>query len=180
MNNTKLVSALAVIAILGTSLAASAAGDRGRGGMMGGMDRGFGPDGAIAGMAFEQMDTDGNGTVPPEELAAAAQARFAAADANGDGLLSAEELAAAAERLAEERQARLRAAMTERMLDRMDDNGDGQLSADEMRVARAGENFFERFDTDGDGNVSAEEFEQASKRLPRFGDRDRGEHRRRN
>ncbi|MCR8725447.1 EF-hand domain-containing protein [Frigidibacter sp. ROC022] len=154
MTKTKLVSALAVFAVLGTALASTAqeAGPKGPG--MGGRD-----GGPMAGMVWEQLDANADGVVTSDELAAAAKARFDAADTDGDGFISQDEMVAAAEAREAERRAARRAEMAQRMFDRQDDNADGKLSADEMRVARAGEGFLKRFDADGDGSVSKAEYD---------------------
>lgn len=158
MTTTRLVSALAVIAVLGTALAATAQG-KGRVAGAGGPGIG-GPDGGpLAGMVWDKLDANGDGMVTAEEIAAAAKARFDAADTDGDGFISESEMTAAAEAREAERRAAMRAWMVQRMLDRQDDNADGKLSADEMRLARAGEGFLERFDTDGDGAVSKAEYD---------------------
>jgi len=113
---------------------------------------------------FATMDTDGDGKITKEEMAAAASARFAEADTNGDGSLSVEEMVARMEARAEERQAERIQRGAERMIERMDQNDDGVLSADEMQP-RNGDRMFSRLDTDEDGAISQEELEKARERF---------------
>ncbi|MBC7133636.1 MAG: EF-hand domain-containing protein [Roseovarius sp.] len=80
-------------------------------------------------------------------------ARFEGADTDGDGLLGPEELAA---RMTEQAAARI-AARVERMIARHDADGDGMLSLDELQAAQGGR-MFERLDADGDGMISPGEF----------------------
>lgn len=75
---------------------------------------------------FAALDTDGNGLLTREELAAArdrgpgrGRARLAQADTDGDGALSLAELQA------------LRPGLTVEQFNRMDANGDGLIGADE-------------------------------------------------
>ena len=110
-------------------------------------------------MTFEQLDTNADGKITPEEMEARAAARFAEADANGDGKLTAEELQASFKRGNSERASK----MSNRMLERRDANNDGALTLDEMRPKNGGR-FFERLDTDNDGAVSAEEFASMEKK----------------
>lgn len=119
---------------------------------------------------FEQLDTNGDGQVTKEEIAAAATARFVEVDTNGDGTLSAEELAAASERASEERVAK--------MIEKRDENGDGVLSQEEMQPdTDRTDRMFEKLDENEDGVISAEEFEaMKDKRKGKRGDKEkRGE-----
>lgn len=128
------------------------------GGRMGPMER----------PAFEQLDADGDGKVTAAELeaypAARAAERFAAADTNGDGALSPDELAASIDRMRSEAimsrldsdgdgtisQTEMEAAM-----------GGGRASA------TPGERMLDRVDTDDDGAISAEEYNAFSERRMR-------------
>lgn len=121
---------------------------------------------------FATLDTNGDGALTMEELAAAGAARFATADTDGDGLLSAAELTAQATERAEGRAAEAVA----RMLEHLDENGDGNISQDELpdRGDRA-ERMFERADANDDGTVTQEEFQEARpERGGRHGDGERG------
>ena len=138
----KRATLLAVMALAGASLWAGASAAR-----------------SLAGEhpAFEAIDTDGNGEITPEELAALADQRFAAADADGDGLLTAEEMKAAALQRIDDRVAR--------MIARMDQNGDGALSADEMTHRRDPARMFNRIDSDDSGTISKAEFDAAREKM---------------
>ncbi|MFT6526479.1 MAG: Ca2+-binding EF-hand superfamily protein [Celeribacter sp.] len=155
MTRTSLISAVALIAVLGSATASFAYGDKGmgpRGGMM--------PD-------FATLDADGDGQVTQAELDAQKAARFAEIDADGDGSVTAEELAA----YKDAKDMTVRTERFEMMISRMDVDGDGALSADEMSGA-VKKTPLERLDTDGDGSISEEEFAAAaSARGDRGGDR---------
>ncbi len=118
--------------------------------------RGMGP------MMFEfsEVDTNGDGKLSKDEMAAHAKARFDAADTDGNGKLSAAEMAAAAKKKQEDR----RAKMMTKMIERMDADKDGELSFDEMpgQQSRA-DKMFSRLDKDGDGAISEEELKAAKK-----------------
>lgn len=166
MKSAKFVSALAVAAILGSSLGAVA-----QGAMPGKGAPGPRPaEGAMMmispiGLGWSMADTNADGKVAAEEADAALKARFAKADANGDGLLSPEELAAAIKAMEEERADQRRLELAKRLIDRADDNGDGNASADELRVGRGAADFIKRFDTDGDGTVTKAEYDAKMKAL---------------
>ena len=81
-------------------------------------------------MIFQELDTDGNGSVTLEELQAAGGNRFARADTDGDGALSRDELLAQSEARIE--------ARVDRMIERADTDGDGLLTQAEMEEAREG------------------------------------------
>ncbi|MBS8228744.1 EF-hand domain-containing protein [Vannielia litorea] len=164
---------------------------RGPGGGMGGM--GMGPGADPTPPSFAELDTNGDGSLSAEELAAGDAVRFARADANGDGEISAEELAAAAQAREEAR----RTQRAERMIERLDTDGNGTVSAEEFaagrperaqeRRAQMLDTLFERMDTNDDGTVSEQEFETAMAFLAERGegrgmwgrdrDHDRGAHR---
>ena len=163
---------LGALALAGTAAVALAASH-------GGGQHGEGKrDAARGGMLpFAQIDTDQDGKITAEEMAAYQAARFAAMDANGDGFVDAAELQAHMMAQAAER-AEARAA---RMVSRMDTDGDGKLSAAEMqagprRDGASGDRFarmLERLDTDKDGALSREEWDAAraawAERGPRSG-----------
>lgn len=195
MSRYNLVSALAVIAVLGSALALGAqdapatppaapaegvmpgpgmGGMAGRmagfmgdcmGGRMGGGRMGGMEGGMMAGLVWEKFDTNADGVVTAEELAAAAKAQFDESDTDKDGFLSVEEFTAAAGRMAAERMAAMIAERAGTMVDRQDDNGDGKLSSDELRIARVGGDFIKRFDTDGDGKVTRAEFDAVTAKM---------------
>jgi Ca2+-binding EF-hand superfamily protein len=111
---------------------------------------------------FTAADTDADGHLTPEELAAHRAARFAAADQNGDGVLDAAEVTAWQRAEAE---ARL-AARTARLIEGQDDNGDGMLSAAELGDSPV-EARFARIDTDDDGRIALAEAEAAAEHMAR-------------
>lgn len=108
------------------------------------------------GFDFSALDADGNGSVSIAEVKAAQQARFAEMDSNGDGVISGDEMAAAAADHAQDR------AMERfsQMLAWRDSDGDGALSPSEFGSNR-GEQMFMRADANHDGEITQEEMEQA-------------------
>ena len=141
MKRTSLISAVALIAVVGSSVASFAEGEKDMGRRGGKMP------------AFEMFDTDGDGQVTQAEMDAHKAARFAESDTEGNGALSAEEMADAARGKKADRQEK----RIEKMISRMDTDGDGEVSAAEMD-AMAKKSPFERLDTNGDGVLSADEF----------------------
>src|SRR5262245_8091912 len=117
--------------------------------------------GALAGIDFRTADRDGNGSLSPEELSAAAFGRL---DADKDGRLSPEELAALpgpARRRPRERAGEEPARPERgRLLDR---NGDGFVDASEFRFPMT-----PMADEAGAGSLSAEEFSRLQERASRF------------
>ena len=111
------------------------------------------------------LDTNADGLLTQEEMAAAAEARFQAQDTDGDGMISREELAAAIVKRAEENADRIAG----RILERRDANGDGMISAEEGQRGPRWDRMVERLDTDGDGAISKAEFDAAKKRFGRHG-----------
>lgn len=119
-----------------------------------------GPSGdrGMRGADFETLDTNGDGLLTAEDLAAAAGARFAEFDADGDGTISEAEFID-----------RIRANAGERAADwfaRLDADGDGVLSRDTFEARRGDRSrgmnrMLSRFDADGDGGIDAGEFETA-------------------
>lgn len=160
----------AAIAVIGTSsLALAAPGDQQRGE---GQRAGGAP--MIAQM-FKSLDTDGDGAVTQEELAAAGPAAaFAQADANGDGALEGAELTAFQDAQEAAREARRQ----QMMLNRLDADKDGKLSLEELQANRRGgpDRIFDRLDANDDGTVSAEEMAALDQMRPRMKDGDRQRH----
>lgn len=141
----------AAVAVIGTgSLAFAASGDKPQG------ERPRAGGGAMMIEMFRSLDSDGDGAVSQDELAAAGPAAaFAQADANGDGALEADELTA----FHDARQAAREARRQQMMLQRFDADNDGKLSLEELQAgARGGpQRLFDRLDADDDGVVTAEE-----------------------
>lgn len=164
MMSTKHVLTVAFIAVGGIAITAGTVAEA---------QRMMGPGGA-----FEAHDTDGDGRITAEEIAAARAARIEGLDANGDGLLSAEEIAAHQMRLMQpriEEQAR-------RMVERLDVDGDGLLSVEEMSadampmMGGAPGRGLMRMDTDGDGVVTREEYDTGHTRMREHRGEMRGHH----
>jgi hypothetical protein len=123
---------------------------------------------------FEDADTNADGNVTKEEIAAYHAAKTAALDTDKDGNLSEAELIAAHA----QRQVDREAKMAKRMIEKRDANNDGVLSLDEMapKGDRA-DKMFDRADSNGDGAISkAEADAMMAKMEKRAQDRD-GDHR---
>lgn len=121
------------------------------------------PEGPPPMMAFEEMDTDGNGSITVEEMQARRAERVEGVDTNNDGKLSAEELA----QVDIARETARATARAESKVARMDADGDGLLSAAELATPPEGPDarMFARIDTDGDGAISREEADAAMKAM---------------
>ena len=147
MKRITLIAGAVMIAVASTSVVATAKGGPG-GGQGHGIER-----------LFERLDTDQDGTITKAEVEAAGAARFTEADTNGDGLLSAEEMAAAAEGKRAKRIER----RVEKRIERHDANGDGMLSLEEITADGGNriERLFEHMDADGDGVITKAEAEAA-------------------
>lgn len=128
-------------AVLGLSLAAGIA-----------VAENQGPRG---GKMFDKLDTNGDGKITQEEMAAAREARFAKVDADGDGFVTQEEMTAHMMARHEERM--------KKMFERQDADGDGKLAAGEF--GGHGAKMFEMMDADGDGAVTKEEAKAAREKM---------------
>jgi len=112
----------------------------------------------MADMAFQRLDSNGDGRLDAAELREARINRFERMDANGDGIVTHAEQMAAAQRMRRNAQA-VEGAMTARF-EALDVNGDSRLTLEEF-LASPGGGLAARFDTDGDGSVSKAEFTAA-------------------
>lgn len=139
MTNAPFMIAIAVVAIALTATPTLAFGPGG--------DR-YGPK-----MNFQQIDSDGDGQITPDELQGRTTARFGEADTDGNGLLSAAEIQAQGQKHMARRIAS--------MIERFDKDDDGALSQDEMPGPRGTGRMFAHFDSDGSGGISEQEFNEA-------------------
>lgn len=124
--------------------------------------------GGMGAQIFEQIDTDGSGSVSREEFETFAMARFDAVDTDGSGDVSKEELVAHRPQFGEgkgfgKRMGRVsderRAQFAEKLVEVKDQNGDGLLSPEELAARPDGGDIFDKLDANGDGAISKEEFE---------------------
>ncbi len=125
-----------------------------------GRDGGHGGHSRFSARQLAILDTNGDGVVSQEEIAAEHGRLLGAADIDGDGQLSADEF-------------RRRGTFfirlgTTTFFDLIDVNGDQQISQDELNQPMG--RWFVRKDTNSDGNIDAEEFSQGR---PSFGRRHR-------
>lgn len=153
MTPKKMLTLLAVSAVLASSVSTFARAE--------GMD-GRGP---MPMMNFDAIDADKDGKITTAEFDAFRAAEFAKADTNADGQVSAEELAA---KQIAEMTARA-PEMAAKLIEHMDSNADGQLSADEMAQGPRAPTMFERADEDGDGAISKAEAEDMQGKMGRHG-----------
>lgn len=124
--------------------------------------------GPVAALDFASLDTNKDGKITSDELAAARTAEVTDADSDKDGKLSADELVA----MHMSRAALMADTMAKSMITRFDADGDGMLTAAEMATRPAPS--VDMFDTDGDGAVSQAELEAAQARMAQGGDHDGG------
>ncbi|MBC7677057.1 MAG: hypothetical protein H7173_13555 [Rhodoferax sp.] len=114
---------------------------------------------------FNAIDADKDGKITTAEFDAFRTAEFAKADTNSDGQVSADELAA--KHMAD--MAARAAEMAAKMIERSDENADGQLSAEEMANGPRAPTLFERADADGDGSITKAEADAMKDEMGRHG-----------
>ncbi len=149
-------SRLALVGVLTVALTsgmALAQGGRGNGGPDGD-DRGR-P--SMAQRMIEFLDTNGDGAISLDEIAAEQDRLFVAADVDGDGKLSVEEFRRRGQWFQ-----RLR---TTTLFDLTDVDGDMAVAPDEIKSPSA--RWFARYDANGDGKIEASELPQRSWRRGR-------------
>ena len=139
---TKLVAAIAGLAIVGGIAAAAAKGSDGK-------RSHFWRGGHGAGM-FEQVDADGDGRVTRAELDAYLDGILAANDADGNGSVSLPEFEAIAVELAR--------PMLAKRFERLDDDGNGEIS--ESEIAGRIDRLMDRADRNDDGAVELKEIKR--------------------
>lgn len=129
---------------------------------------GMAPAGSRGAAAPRPADPFGDAAIPRAAAVADAGKRFDQVDTNHDGALSGDELAALrpASRLGTERPGAQPGGKRRRagfMLDRFDTNHDGRLSRDEFVAGQLAR--FDRMDTDHDGALSAAERRAAAEAM---------------
>ncbi len=142
------IAAVAVL-LLGTAAIADNKADKpmmGRGGMM------VPPE-----LNFAAVDTNKDGKLSKDEIAAFRKGRAASIDSNGDGKLSVAEIAAAWPKNMADR--------AQQFVDDRDTDGDGMLSAAEMLDPPVPANFFDMVDTNKDGVIDQTEADAAIKMM---------------
>lgn len=149
MKNVGIFAMLAAVSAMGLTVGSVYAAD----------DKGYGKRGG--GKAFERADTNGDGVVSAEEIAAAREARFDKMDVDGDGYLTEADREAAKAKHEAKRADRMekRRAKREEHRAEIDTDGDGKISREEFMAAESGR--LAQMDADGDGNITKEEAEAA-------------------
>lgn len=121
-------------------------------------------------MNFDQIDSDGNGTISQAELNAMSAAHFAQIDSDGNGSLSLEELQAMGP-MGDDNDA----SRAEFFLRGLDADNSGDISPEEMAAMGPGSLDLASADKDGDGELSKKELRNGMKGMR--GERgERGEH----
>lgn len=142
------LSTLTLAAMIAAGLSTSALADRGPRHMMPMID-------------FYAIDTNKDGKITQDEIAAHHKARISEADTSADGKLSPGELVVMHQKA---RAARELDRVSE-MIEQFDDDKDGFLSEAEMPKGPESGRMFDRVDTDGDGAISREEMEAVGEKL---------------
>ncbi|WP_425041232.1 EF-hand domain-containing protein [Primorskyibacter sp. S187A] len=143
--------ATASVLVLATLIAGPALAHGGKGGA-----------GRGAPIDFEALDTNSDGALTREEVAARGEGMFSQADSNNNGVLSQEEIEAQGGKRAKRHAAR--------MIERLDANNDGQLSLAEIQDGRSDrrearlDRMFERLDADQDDRITKAEFDARPKK----------------
>lgn len=142
--NRKSVLTAALIALLGLGTALPAVAQ--------GPSAGGGSGGGRGAMLFQRLDTNADGKITQDEIAAGRNTRFAAMDQNGDGKITQEEFQAAP-------RPGKQGPRMQQMFQRADTNGDGVLTRDEFD--RKADLRLKSLDLNGDGVVTRDEAQQA-------------------
>ncbi|MBM3508937.1 MAG: hypothetical protein FJX61_02190 [Alphaproteobacteria bacterium] len=96
------------------------------------------------------LDTDGDGKISAEEIAAEQKRLFTAADVNADGKLSPDEF--------RRRGAWFQALSVVTLFDLLDTNGDSAVTLDEIQ--NPSKRWFKRYDTNNNGKLDDDELAQ--------------------
>ena len=108
-------------------------------------------------ISFDELDTDSDGMITAEDIAAYQEARFNNIDTDGDGMISLVEWET---NFAGESSERKKSRIA-RMFDRIDGNDDEMISSDELPNKRMNfDRILDKLDQDGDGAISEEEFNE--------------------
>lgn len=109
------------------------------------------------------MDTNGDGVLSPDELAAATQAKFDAADTNKDGVISSEEQSATVGAFKQTQQETYgaqtanKAVQLQNRFDAADANHDGTVSKAEYEAYYSQR--YQKFDKNADGKLDVKEYQ---------------------
>lgn len=109
------------------------------------------------------MDTNGDGVLSPDELAAATQSKFDAADTNKDGVISPEEQAATVGAFKQTQQKTYgaqtnnKAVQLQNRFDAADANKDGTVSKAEYEAYYSDR--YKKFDKNADGTLDLKEYQ---------------------
>ncbi|WP_027052389.1 EF-hand domain-containing protein [Mesorhizobium erdmanii] len=109
---------------------------------------------------LQRIDTNGDGAISKDEMAAARERLFKRLDRNGDGVIDEKEIESA--RQAIEDRAEVAQARLANRWRRMDANGDGKVSEQEFASSMP---LFDLVDRNGDGKLSADEIATVRKLL---------------
>ena len=112
---------------------------------------------------LEAVDTNQDGNITKDEIAAHRADKFQSADTNGDNLVSADEFEAFAEAERERKHQERRA----KRFAKLDANGDGVITSEEHASAadERMDRMFDRVDADGDGVITEAEREAAKSKM---------------
>ena len=107
--------------------------------------------------SFEELDTNSDGMITADDIAAYQDARFSKIDSDGDGMISLSEWEANfTEVISERKQSRIA-----KMFSRIDENDDEMISAEELADKRMNfDRIVDKLDQDGDGSISEDEFNE--------------------
>lgn len=138
-----------------------------------GQTQGTGRSGHHKGQMFSQLDTNGDGKLDKDELAAAkAKAQPGSKEAqfldslqvDSDGSITKQEFQDQAKQYFQQMRSQDGGQMGQRLFSKLDANNDGKLDQDELssmasRTGQSTSDLLKAMDSDGDGSVSQSEFQ---------------------